>query len=283
MDYTEIFDRYIDGRLEGKELEKFKKKLNEDLEFKKSLEEYINLQNAAEEMMQDNKELDLEIQVDQETDQLSKADIDKYGFKKRGSPDKGISSFKENISLTEKDFFHGKARGIKRNLLVPLAVAATVLVAVVITVVFYIRQNQLSNMDLFSEYYESFVKSEKIFEVARSSDDFYYAVKVFEAGDYARAALLFIQLTDSSEFHAYAAFYAGLTYIQMGKWEDAITSLKDAAESDDIQITDVARWYLGLCLLRIDDSGAARDQFKILVSSKNEYTTRSRQILRKIQ
>jgi tetratricopeptide (TPR) repeat protein len=234
-------------------------------------------------MMQDSKEIDLEMQVDQETDQLSKADIDKYGFEKRDSPDEDMSSFKENIALAEKDFFHGKASGIKRNLLVQLAVAATVLVAVVITVFFYVRQNRITNMDLFSEYYKSFVKSEKVFEVVRSSDDFYYAVKVFEAGDYARAALLFIQFTDSSEFRAYASFYAGLTCIQLGKWEDAIASLKDASESDDIQIKDVARWYLGLCLLRIDDSGAAREQFKILASSKNEYTTRSRRILRKIQ
>lgn len=269
MDYTELFDRYIDERLEGKELEDFKKKLEGDLEFKKSLEEYMNLHNAAQEM-----------QVDKETDQMSKQDITKYGIEKRGSPDEEMSLFKKNIALAEIDFLHSGVRGIKRNMLVQLSVAATVIAAIVITVFFFVRQNQLTNMDLFSDYYEPYMKSEKIFEIARSSDNFYYAVQVFEARDYARAALLFMQLSDSSELQVYASFYAGITFMEMGKWEDALISLKDAVKLDDSQMTDVARWYLGLCFLRIDDSKAAREQFEILILSKNEFTARSRRILR---
>jgi len=283
MDYTELFDRYMDGRLEGKELEDFIKKLDGDLVFKKSLEEYINLHKAAEEMMVSMMEEDMDMQVDKETDQLSKKDIGKYGIEKRGSPDEEISLFRKNIALAEKDFLQTGVMGKKRNLLVQLTVAATVIAAIIMTVFFYLRPTHLTNMDLFSEYFEPYVKSEKIFEIARSSDNFYYAVRVFESRDYARASLLFMQLTDSSEFQGYASFYAGLTFMQMGKWEDALISLKNAVKSGESQIMDATRWYLGLCLLRIDDSESAREQFKMLASSKNEYTIRSRRILRKIQ
>lgn len=283
MDYTEIFDRYIDGRLEGEELEDFEKKLKADKKLKKSLEEFINLHRTAEKTMGGSKEEELEIQLDKETDHLSQEDINKYGYKKRGYPDQEMSSFRKNIALAEKDFLHNDVRGIKTKRLVQMAVAATVMLAVVFTIFFSIRQNRLSNMDLFSEYYETWKKSEKIFEIARSNDDFYYAVKVFESGDYARASLLFVQLSDSVEFQEYAALYAGLTFMQMSKWEEALTSLKNAVEAKDIQMTYVARWYLGLCFLRIDDSESAHEQFKILSSSKNEYTVKSRRILRKIQ
>ncbi len=163
MDYTELFDRYIDGQLEGKELEDFRKKLNEDLEFKKSLDEYINLHKTAEEMI-----------ADKETDQLSKSDIDKYGIKKRDSTDKGLSLFRKNIALAEKDFLHSDAGGRKRILLIRMAMAATVMVAIVITVFFYLQQSRLTNEDLFTEYYENWVKSEKVLEIARSDDNFYY-------------------------------------------------------------------------------------------------------------
>jgi hypothetical protein len=71
--------------------------------------------------------------------------------------------------------------------------------------------------------------------------------------------------------------------MQMGKWEDALISLQRAVQSENNQMILVARWYLGLCYLRVDDAELARRQFEILASSKNEYTVRSRRILRKIQ
>jgi len=283
MDNTELFDRYIDGRIEDEELEDFEKKLKADKDFKKSFEEFLNLQKAAEQLMGGNTEEEFDKQLDKETDQLSQEDIDKYGLDKRGSPDEEMSSFRKNIALAEKDFLHDEIRRITSKGIFRLAVAASVIIAVVLTVFFYIRGNRLSNKDLFAEYYETWVKTEKVLEIARSSDDFYYAVKVFESGDYARASLLFMQLSDSVEFHEYASLYTGLTSMQMGKWEDALISLKNAVKTDDIQMECVARWYLGLCFLRIDDSESAREQFKILASSKNDYTIRSQRILRKMK
>jgi hypothetical protein len=143
-----------------------------------------------------------------------------------------------------------------------------------------LRQNKLTRSDLFAKYYEPYVKSEKIFEITRSSDDFYYAVQVFEAGDYTSAVLFFLQLSDTLKLKVYATFYAGLSYIEMGKWEDAITMLKEVITSGETYVNTAARWYLGLCFLRIDDSESARSQFEILASEKNEFTARSRRILR---
>ncbi len=92
--------------------------------------------------------------------------------------------------------------------------------------------------------------------------------------------MLFMQLSDSSELKVYATFYAGLNCIQMGKWEDAVTKLQEVVTSGETKINNVARWYLGLCFLRIDDSESARLQFEKLASEKNEFTARSKRILR---
>src|SRR4030042_1159169 len=280
MDYTELFDRYIDGLLEGKELEDFKRKLNSDMEFKKNLEKYISLHNAAIDYIGEREGEEMEMGIDKETDKLSQKDIANWGREKRGIADKKMSAYKEAVYLAEKDFLKGKIRVVKRNLPLQLAIAATVIVALLITALIFLRQNKLTHPDLFTKYYETYVKSEEVFEITRSSDNFYYAVKVFEAGDYARAALLFMQLSDSSELKVYATFYAGLNCIQMGKWEDAVTKLQEVVTSGETKINNVARWYLGLCFLRIDDSESARLQFEKLASEKNEFTARSKRILR---
>jgi hypothetical protein len=268
MDYTEIFDRYIDGLLEGKELEDFKMKLLSDMEFKKSLEKYIILHNAATDAIGGREKAEKEMGVDKETDALNQEDI------------AGISAFKKAVDLAENDYLKGRARVFKKNLPLQLAIAATVVVALLITAFIFLRQNKLTHSDLFAKYYEPYIKSEEVFEITRSSDNFYYAVKVFEAGDYVRAASLFMQLSDSSELKVYATFYAGLNYIQMEKWEDAVTKLQEVLASGETQVNDVARWYLGLCFLRIDDSESARLQFEKLASTKNEFTARSKRILR---
>ena len=280
MDYTELFDRYIDGLLEGKELEDFKRALNSDMEFKKSLEKYISLHNAAVDAIGGREEAEIEMGTDKETDKLSQKDIANWGKEKRGIPDKKMSAFKESVDLAEEDYLKGKIRVVRKNLPIQLAIAATVVVAVLITAFILLRQNKFTNSNLFTKYYKPYVKSEEVFEITRSSDNFYYAVKVFEAGDYARAVLLFMQLSDSSELKVYATFYSGLNYIQMGKWEDAVTKLQEVLASGETQINDVARWYLGLCFLRIDDSESARLQFEKLASEKNEFTARSKRILR---
>jgi hypothetical protein len=280
MDYTELFDRYIDGLLEGKELEDFKRKLYSDMEFKKNLEKYISLHNAAIDSIGEREGEEMEMGIDKETDKLSQKDIANWGREKRSIADKKMSAYKEAVDLAEKDFLKGKIKVVKKNLPLQLAIAATVIVALLITALIFLRQNKLTHPDLFTKYYEPYVKSEEVFEITRSSDNFYYAVKVFEAGDYARAALLFMQLSDSSELKVYATFYAGLNCIQMGKWEDAVTKLQEVLASGETKINDVARWYLGLCFLRIDDSESARLQFEKLASAKNEFTARSKRILR---
>lgn len=280
MDYTEIFDRYIDGQLEGKELEDFNKKLRTDNEFRQALEKYIRLNNVAAEAVRERKELDQEFQIDESTDKLSMQDIAKYGKDKRGAPDEKTLAFSEKLSRAEKDSLNGPSRAMTGRLPVQLAIAATVIVAILFALFFLLRQNRFTSDDLFALFYKPYVETEEVMEITRASDNFYYALKVFEAGDYARAAVLFDELSDTAELKVFASFYSGLTFMEMGRWEEAVKKLEQAVGYGETPVEKSARWYLGLCFLRIDDSNSARRQFEILASSKNEYTARSRRILR---
>jgi tetratricopeptide (TPR) repeat protein len=280
MDYTEIFDRYIDGRLEGKELEDFNKKLKTDNEFRKALEKYIRLNDITAEAVRERKYPDQEFQVDESTDELSLQDIAKYGKDRRDAPDEKALAFSETLSRAEKDSLNRSSRSITGRLSVQLAFAATVVIVILIALFLLLRQNTLTTDDLFAMFYKPYVETEDVLEITRASDNFYYALKVFGSGDYARAAILFDELADTAELKVYASFYSGLTFMEMGRWEEAVKKLEKAIGYGKTPIENSARWYLGLCFLRIDDSKSARRQFEILASHKNEYTARSRRILR---
>jgi hypothetical protein len=280
MDYSEIFDRYIDGLLEGNELEDFKKKLKTDNEFRQALEKYIRLNDITAEAVSERKDPDQEFQVNDSTDKLSLQDIAKYGKSKRGAPDEKTSVFSETLLRAERDSLNGPPRSITGRLSVQLAIAATVIVAIVITLFLLLRQNKLTSDDLFAMFYKPYDKTIEVLEITRASGNFYYALKVFESGDYARAAVLFDELADTAELKVYASFYSGLTFMEMERWEEAAKKLEQVVGCGKTPVENSARWYLGLCFLRIDDSRSARQQFEILTSSKNEYTARSRRILR---
>jgi len=280
MDYTELFDRYIDGQMEVKELEDFNEKLRTDNDFRKSLDKYIRLNKAVSESIRERKVPVKGFQIDESADKSSLEDISKYGKDKRGVPDKQTVLFAETMASAEKDSLKGSF-GVKSGRLpIQLAVAATVIVAILFTLFFLLRQNKLTNDALFTLYYKPYVETQKVLEITRSSDNFYYALKVFEAEDYARAAVLFDEFTDSAELKVYASFYSGLTYMQMSRWEDAVKKFEMVLGYGLTQVEKPARWYLGLCFLKMDDSVSARKQFEILASAKNEYTARSRRILR---
>jgi tetratricopeptide (TPR) repeat protein len=280
MDYTELFDLYIDGRLTGKELEEFEQALENDPDLKNDLEKFKALHIAAEKTIRQDKPEEEEYEIDKETDELSRDDISKYGKEKRDQSDTDMVHFEEMLKNAERDHLNERGGRFKKTMFIWYGAAAIVFIILAVSVFLIVRTNKLNTLDLYATFFEPYVKSEKVFELTRSSDDFYYAVKVFEAGDYSRAAILFSNLSDSVELKAYALFYSGITSMELGKWDEAISSLKNAIGCGEDQIAYDSRWYLGLCYLRVDDEESARRQFEILASEKNEYTRKSRQIVR---
>jgi tetratricopeptide (TPR) repeat protein len=280
MDYTELFDRYIDGQLEGKELEDFERKLEIDPDLKDELEKFRKLNAVAERSIGRDESTEGEAEVDSETEVLSKEDISEFGKGKRASTDNDLSDFQQVLKDAEKGYLMEGKTPFNRIRLMWYTSAAVLIIALSTATYFFIRNSQQRTADLYAAFFEPYIKSDKVFELTRSSDDFYYAVQVFEAGDFSRATVLFSNLSDSSELRVYALFYAGLTSIELGRWEDAINSFKQAIGCGENQMSYVSRWYLGLCYLRIDDEESAKKQFEVLSSEKNPYSRKARQILR---
>ncbi len=257
MDYKEIFDRYLDGRLSAEELKEFEKSVREDPLLAGELDQYRRLNSVSEKIF-----------TSVTADQQAKDDIQSYKQHDL-SKDIDLQNFKRSLDKAHKS---GPS---------PLWYAAAVTLAGAITVAFILLlKGQTEMPEMFARYYEPYHQSERIIEITRSDDDLYFAIQLFESGDYSRAAVFFNQLSDSLNNSSYSSFYAGLIYIQQEKWEMAIDAFIQVINDGNVYILGDARWYLGLCYLRVENAPAAREQFEILSEGKNEYSKRARKILR---
>jgi tetratricopeptide (TPR) repeat protein len=257
MDYKEIFDRYLDGKLTGDELRKFEELLRKDPVLADELDKYKKLHAVAEEIV-----------AGESADQQAKDDI--ADFRQQDT--------EQDIDLQN---FRQALKKAGRRRISPFWYAAAVTIVTVITLAIILLLNSKTEMnELYARYYEPYHQSERIFEITRSNDDLYFAVQLFEAGDYSRASLLFNQLADSTGLTRYARFYSGLIYIHQEKWELAIESFMQVIACGASDVLNDARWYLGLCYLRVENPSTAREQFEMLSMAKNEYSKRARKIIR---
>lgn len=257
MDYKEIFDRYLDGKLSGDELRDFEKSLRDDPELAGELEQYRQLHEASEKIF--TRDL---------TDQQAKDDI--RAFKKQ--------DIEKDIDLQQ--FRKEMDKAGRRRISTLWYAAAVVLVGVMTALIVSLLRSPVELPEMYARYYEEYRQSDKLLEITRSNDDLDIAVQVYASGDYNRAGLLFRQLADSLSFSPYADFYAGLICIHQERWEKAIESFRRVLSAGDSEIKTDAVWYLGLCYLMVDNASAAREQFEKLTATKNEYSKRARKILR---
>ena len=257
MDYKEIFDRYLDGKLSGDELRDFEKSLRDDPELAGELDQYKQLNEASEKLF-----------IEDSADQQAKDDI--RAFKKQ--------DIEKDIDL--QHFRKEMDKAGRRRISTMWYAAAVVLAGIMTALLVILLRSSVEMPEIYAMYYEEYHQSDKLWEFTRSNDDLYFAVRVYESGDYSRASLLFRQLADSLPFSPYAEFYAGLIGIHQERWEKAIESFRRVISAGDSEIKTDAEWYLGLCYLMVDNASAAREQFEKLAATKNQYSKRARRILR---
>jgi lipopolysaccharide biosynthesis regulator YciM len=113
--------------------------------------------------------------------------------------------------------------------------------------------------EIYSEYFTTFHKTEQIEEIARNDNDFLFATRVYEAGDFERASVLFGMLADSSQVRAWALFYEGCSYMALNQPEKAAGIFQTVLDEGDGEVLSDAKWQLALCYIRLSRPEKATD------------------------
>jgi TolA-binding protein len=135
---------------------------------------------------------------------------------------------------------------------------------------------------LFSSYYEPFSAVSPVVRGTNSNELYISAMDSYKAGDYQNAEQAFKQSANMNPSFGSPVFYLGLTALETGEYNAAITNLDSVIKGSGAYSKE-AKWYLGLAYLRTDNKEKARKCFEELAASSGYYKERSEKILRRLK
>lgn len=282
--------RYLDGEMRDDERREFEKKISENPGLAEEVDNYRNLQKMAGKVL--GQADDPEDNLDDDTRQeIRQAVIDFKEGGKAGLPDE----VKKNIQGARQDFELRRTEGHQATEVIESgtkgshkrqlrriwsSAAAFVVLAVFVSLLILrpFKSKPVSN--LYTEYYEEYPMTSEMVELSRADDDLLFAIKVYEAGDYERAAVLFEMLTDSAAVRNFALFYAGHSLLHQNLTEKAIESFQELLHNGQSDLIHATRWYLALAYLKAGDANLSKKQLLLIEQSDSPFRKKARMLLR---
>ncbi len=285
--------RYLDGDMTEDERLEVEKEISGNPDLARKVETFRNLQKLAEKAMRQAD--DPEYNLDQETrEEIRQAVIDfKEGGKDDipGEVDETIKSARQDFEqrrekgqqetgVTESESQRSNIRQVRR---IWFSVAAIVVLAVIVSVLIFRPFKGKPAKDLYTEYYKEFPMTEEMNDLSRTDDDLLFAIKVYEAGDYERAVILFDMLADSSTPRGYSLFYAGLAYMHLNLTDKAIETFQGLLDDAPGDMIPATRWYLALSYLKTGEAAFSKEQLLLIAETDSPFRKDARMLLRDLQ
>lgn len=240
-----------------KDLDKFEEYINGELEegdlweFKKSLKEDADLRK--------------QIEIYQAIRQVS-------------------NNSKKQLFMEELNSIHltQQAKGRKRNFNFKRgwAIAASLVILVAVGFGLIKVRTQSSNQKLFETYFQT---ESAAFAVRSASLNMEQPVldgmQLYELHNYDAA----IEMFEKAPNNLMGKLYAGLSFMELSNFEDAISKFQYIVDHNDNLFIDQAAWYQSLCYLKTGKREFAIKRFKEIAADNGVYKTRSVKILKEMK
>ena len=172
------------------------------------------------------------------------------------------------------------AADVLRKYKVAVAAAVTLLIAAWFVI---FQMNPVTNEELFAE---NFVPFSNLDNNKRSTDEVLserkQAYTAYDQGNYEHSALLFEKIIPESDNQLLDIFYLGNAYLAIGSTEKAIKNFNIVLENET-GLATVAKWYLGLCYLKAEQTDLAREMLLEVRNSGDDRAEKAAGILRKLE
>jgi tetratricopeptide (TPR) repeat protein len=149
---------------------------------------------------------------------------------------------------------------------------AAAAIAFVIIFILAIRQKSTSDEALYLTYYKPYHVGNSTRSLPASNN--HLAFEKYTEGDFQQAAILLEQLLkDNTQGYntALLQLLLGNCYLNTGELQKAVASLKSAANSDDPILSQHAKWYSALALLKLGNRSETLRLLQELTSSDSIY------------
>ncbi len=282
MDDLKII-KYLDGEMSGEELRSFEDEIRMSPPLAEEIERYRKIQELARKLLSEGEageEPDTQGELSEEVSREISDAVRDYK-KDPGSFGDIPPEYRESLDQAGQDFMEQRARASSMGMIrrIWYSAAAVVVLAVIVSMLVFKPFSQMTPAEIYTQYFSTFHKTDEIAELARNDNDFLFAVQVYEAGDYDRAAVLFEMLSDSSDLRSWSLFYAGCSYMSLNRISRAADLFRLVVAEGDPGVVPAARWQLALCYIRQGDPAAAREHLELL-ETHPEYRRDAARILR---
>ena len=166
----------------------------------------------------------------------------------------------------------------------PWHYAATAAIALMLAIgLASVLDRPMNNKDLLKKYYKPY----EVALINRSDNStldlmLKNAEILYQRGDFEQAAVYFEMVLEEQPDLAGTNLYAGISYYELERYNDAQNSLNKVIEHNDNLYIEQAEWYLGLCFLALNENERARRQFARIASGNSDKAADARKLLRRI-
>jgi hypothetical protein len=247
----EEIDKYINMELDDDERSSFETELDNNLDLTAELELYKEIDTALSE----NDVMNLRDKLDR------------------------ISKEVTREKHKERSFI---VRIIPRSRIATATVAASLLLLIGITSM--LSRNKISNeKELYNHYFSTY-DATGIFRSNNQDPDnkINLALHKYNAAEYSEAIALFEQVLQTDASNPVGNFYQGMSYQELGKFDNAIMSYSEVIKVKNNLFVEQAEWYTALCYLQNDNRKKAYKQFQRIAENKGYYSEKASEILEKL-
>ncbi len=198
-----------------------------------------------------------------------------------------VVNLRQNINRIHESAHDNSSNSILRSIfrtkLHRVAAAAFFLVLIFGSISLYYMNNikTVSNENLFRIYYQP----DAALLIRGHSEDkmLIEGFQKYESRDYSGALSMFNKILETDPDNMPVQFYAGISNIETGKYKNALKPFNHIIDNNRNLYVEKARWYAGLCYLKLNDNEKAYEIFKEISTSNSTYKYKAKNLLKSIK
>lgn len=245
LNYQAFIDKFLNGEMEEEELQWFRG----EMEINPRLSEEVRLQQEVSEAIIDEDVMALRDQMN------SLFDGDRQTLKK-------------------------KPETVYASGTVKLAAASLVAILIAIASAVYFYTGEPETGDLYSMYYQTY---DGVMNVRSGNADLdgmmVNALLKYENREFEPAIALFEKVLEADPDNVASMFYKGIAHMETGEFEKALRSLEGVTEHGNNLFVENAEWYKGLCYMRLEKTGKAKEHFIRMRDNEGYYSRQAASVL----
>lgn len=136
---------------------------------------------------------------------------------------------------------------------------------------------------LYAEYFSPYPNMVPLVRGESSPGQLELAMVEYESKNYRETIRILQNLLETDPQNDFARFYAGISFLCLNEPQVAIIHLHKVADKSDGEITNQAKWFIALAYLKDHNIQVAESYLKLLTAKEGTYSTKSAELLNRLE